>query len=160
VPLIVAYGAALTSLGLAVATWVPRLGRAVACTVIAYVLVAVGWPFAVLAFLNGDDVLGPGLASASPFFGAGMVSARLERNMGDHLDTVGYWAIFWTIAYLVAAAVLYFLTLVTFNQNLGRTTSGQERVMPVAPPRSPALRHLAGTVPPLATDGKTAADAT
>ena len=42
--LILAYAAAITSLGLAVATWVPRLGRVITVSVMAYVLVAVGWP--------------------------------------------------------------------------------------------------------------------
>ncbi len=42
--LILAYSAAITSIGLAVATWVPRLGRVVTVSVMAYVLVAAGWP--------------------------------------------------------------------------------------------------------------------
>ena len=40
--LILAYAAAITSLGLALATWVPRLGRAVAWSVTAYALAAIG----------------------------------------------------------------------------------------------------------------------
>ena len=42
--LILAYSAAIISIGLAVATWVPRLGRVVTVSVMAYVLVAAGWP--------------------------------------------------------------------------------------------------------------------
>ena len=42
--LVLAYGAAITSLGLAAATWVRRLGRAVALCVTSYVLFLVGWP--------------------------------------------------------------------------------------------------------------------
>jgi ABC-type transport system involved in multi-copper enzyme maturation permease subunit len=157
VPLILAYGAAITSLGLAMATWVPRLGRAVAYTVIVYVLAAVGSPFVVMAFFSSDDILGPGLAEVSPFFGSAFLIARLQRSIGDHMDSVGYWAIFWTLTYLVAAAVLYFLALLTFNQHLGRTATTQERFVPVSPPR-PALRHHAGTAlagPRRATDDST-----
>ena len=41
-------GAAITGFGLAMATWCSRLGRAVALTVTAYVLICVGWLFATL----------------------------------------------------------------------------------------------------------------
>ena len=47
--LILAYAAAITSLGLALATWVPRLGRAVAWSVTAYALAAIG-PVAVAIY--------------------------------------------------------------------------------------------------------------
>lgn len=39
------YGAAITSMGLALAIWVPRLGRAIAINVVIFVLIAIGWPF-------------------------------------------------------------------------------------------------------------------
>src|SRR5262249_52456324 len=42
--LILAYAAAITSLGLALATWIPRLGRVITVSVMTYILVAVGWP--------------------------------------------------------------------------------------------------------------------
>jgi len=38
------YGAAITSMGLALATWVPRLGRAIAIDVGIFVLITIGWP--------------------------------------------------------------------------------------------------------------------
>ena len=38
------YGAAITSVGLALATWVPRLGRAIAINVAIFVLITIGWP--------------------------------------------------------------------------------------------------------------------
>ena len=41
--LIVAYGAAITSLGLALATWMPRMGRAVGLTVGLYTSMLIGW---------------------------------------------------------------------------------------------------------------------
>ena len=58
--LIIAQGAAIASLGLALATWISRTGRAVAWTVSALVASIVGWP--VLGFLllgaNGRARLG------------------------------------------------------------------------------------------------------
>ena len=53
--LILAYAAAITSFGLALATWIKRLGRVVVINVVAYVLIAVGWPLivAVIGMSNG-----------------------------------------------------------------------------------------------------------
>ena len=42
--LMLAYGAAITSLGLAIATWVPRMGRAMTLTIMGYVAMTVGVP--------------------------------------------------------------------------------------------------------------------
>ena len=50
--LILAYAAAITSLGLAVATWIPRLGRVITMSVMAYVLVALGWPLVLQVLPN------------------------------------------------------------------------------------------------------------
>ncbi len=76
--LILAYAAAITSLGLAAATWVPRLGRVITVSVMAYVLVAAGWPL-VLQVLpepcrpsdraaRFQQQTWDGLSLASPFF--------------------------------------------------------------------------------------------
>ena len=43
IAVILSYGAVITSLGLALATWVSRLGRAVALCVTAYVGFSIGW---------------------------------------------------------------------------------------------------------------------
>ena len=45
-------GAAVTSLGLAMATWFSRPGRAVGVTVTLYVLVTVGWFFLMLVLFR------------------------------------------------------------------------------------------------------------
>ena len=43
---LLSYGAAITSLGLLLATWIPRPGRAIGISVAVFVLIAVGWPYA------------------------------------------------------------------------------------------------------------------
>jgi ABC-type transport system involved in multi-copper enzyme maturation permease subunit len=49
--LILAYAAAITSLGLALATWIPQMGRAGALTVGFYVIMSIGWiPVSLIAF--------------------------------------------------------------------------------------------------------------
>ena len=67
VGLVVAYGAALTSLGLALATWVSRPGRAVGLCVAAHVGVTVIWVvFILMLTTRTRGLIGPGLASFRP----------------------------------------------------------------------------------------------
>src|SRR5215831_14170801 len=81
--LVVAYGAAITSLGLALATWLPRMDRAIGLTAGLYVVVLIAAvPVGMIFFSNGPNGAGPGLASASPFWGVGFSSAMFGGNAG------------------------------------------------------------------------------
>ena len=113
-------GAAITGLGLAMATWCPRLGRAVALTVSAYVLVAVGWMFMGFWYRSGPD--GEGFMMASPFFFAGELAADI-CSPGSGRQHIG-WAVFWTVVYGMAALVFLGATLASFNRCLGRVEVG------------------------------------
>ena len=46
------YGAAITSVGLALATWVRRLGRAIAINVLIFFFFTVGWPLLLESFIS------------------------------------------------------------------------------------------------------------
>jgi ABC-type transport system involved in multi-copper enzyme maturation permease subunit len=124
VGLVLAYGAATTSLGLALSTWVARPGRALALGVLFFVLVTVG-PFLPLLLLRW----GPGgesLASASPFFGMGELTDVLGRHGGpggNELEILG-WDVVWLLIYLGTAVALLVLTLATFDRCLGRVDTG------------------------------------
>jgi hypothetical protein len=113
-------GAAITGLGLAMATWCARLGRAVALTVSVYVLVAVGWMFMGAWFRRGPD--GEGLMMASPFFFAGELAADIcsPGSGRQHIE----WAVFWTVIYGMAALMFLGATLASFNRCLGRVEAG------------------------------------
>ena len=93
-------GAAITSLGLAMATWCSRLGRAVGLTVSLYTLVTVGWMFGMIAILGGPNPDSRFQMMLSPFFWAGMVTADVTE--GPHGGTWG-WGILWTLAYALTA---------------------------------------------------------
>ncbi len=115
-----ACGAAITGLGLLMATWCARVGRAVALTVSCYVLVTVGWLFLGIWYHTGPD--GEGRMMASPFFCPGELAADLCGSANDrgHLG----WAVFWTVVYSLAALVFLGVTLATFNRRLGRIEFG------------------------------------
>jgi len=110
-------GAGITSLGLAMATWFSRLGRAVAATVSLYVLVTVGWMFLMLALLGGGPSEGPGMAS--PFLWVGEMSFELAQSNSIDLRNID-WAIFWLIVCALGAAGLLTITLASFDRCLGR----------------------------------------
>ena len=72
--LVLAYGATITSLGLALATWVSRLGRAIALCVTAYVALVIGWPMLLVFGLgNHDDVI-LALILGDPLYGSAFVT--------------------------------------------------------------------------------------
>ena len=109
-------GAAVTSLGLALATWCPRLGRAVGLTVTVYVLITVGWFF--LALLAGPRGLrGEGWAMGSPFAWGAVYLFEFCEQGGPHNTDL---TIAWTIAAGLVAAGLLGATLATFNRCLER----------------------------------------
>jgi ABC-type transport system involved in multi-copper enzyme maturation permease subunit len=117
--LILAYGAAITSLGLALATWMPRLGRVLGTTVGLYTMMCIGWIPLTFTLWPGDD--GKGIAAGSPLLGVGIYSSMLA-NGGPWHEFVGQtvWMIFWAIAYCGVALALLLATLGTFNRCLGR----------------------------------------
>jgi ABC-type transport system involved in multi-copper enzyme maturation permease subunit len=138
--LILAFGAAITSLGLVLATWIARPGRAVAACVAIYVIVTVGWPCALLGMSGTPTV--EGIAIASPFFCGGQITADVQH--GSPRDQIYFWTGFWIFIYLLGAIILATAALVDFDRRLGRMTArhcpsggkGLHRLSPV-PTRLP-----------------------
>jgi ABC-type transport system involved in multi-copper enzyme maturation permease subunit len=114
--LVLCYGAFLTSLGLALSTWVQRIGRAVAITVGIYVVLCVGSLFMFLAVTNGRYF--ERLATVSPFFGAGTVTFE-SSEQSLSVENRG-WPLGWGVAYAGGAVLLFLVTLVIFDRRLGR----------------------------------------
>jgi ABC-type transport system involved in multi-copper enzyme maturation permease subunit len=134
---ILSAGASVASLGLAMATWCPRLGRAVGLTVSLYLLATVGWCCGVAAVIRTPAA--DRLMMGSPFFWPGAVTDSVSR-----VSKNGTWeaAILWTLVYALLALVLLAATLVTFNcerfvrarrsiRQMPRHTLGDGRVKPV-----------------------------
>jgi hypothetical protein len=122
----------VTSLGIALATWVSRIDRALILSATALVLVTAAWvPLVVV--LVGENNTALGLASASPLLGIGV----LTNEMAGASDTIWPlrvgWAQFWILAMSIIALALLGMTLATFDRCMGRMT-------PVA---RPSDRHRA-----------------
>jgi ABC-type transport system involved in multi-copper enzyme maturation permease subunit len=107
-------GAAITSLGLAMATWCRRLGRAVGLTVSLYLLVTVGWMFMILAIYGWSE---RGLMMGSPWFWSGIMTAKMSLGVSEDVWTPAYC---WTLAHALTALALLSATLATFDRCLGR----------------------------------------
>ncbi|MDR3639577.1 MAG: ABC transporter permease [Isosphaeraceae bacterium] len=114
-------GAAVTSVGLAFATWVSRLGRAVALTITLYVFFTVGCMF--LALLTGHSPAAEGAMMISPFFGPGELAFDASGTRGEWSGHLA-WGFFWSLCYAAASGALLAATLITFNRCLGRVENG------------------------------------
>lgn len=124
--LIVAQGAAVASLGLALATWVSRTGRAVTWTVTALVASTVGWPIVGILLMGGsvDSIAVTIVIFGSPLFNIVIPTNLLDRTAGfsGPMEVgIPIAVVFWTVAYAMAAAGLFLATLLTFDRCLGRT---------------------------------------
>jgi ABC-type transport system involved in multi-copper enzyme maturation permease subunit len=130
---VLASGAVITSLGLAMATWVSRLGRAVALCVTAYVVSSIGWPILV-ALLVRSEPLGPCLIMGSPAIGGYIATALIgDRAIGPpHNEAFTAAVTIWMVLDLLVAAALFARTCSSFDRCLGR--------MPETDSRSPSSR--------------------
>ncbi len=124
--LLLAYSAMIVSMGLALATWQSRLGRAAASCVAGYVALSIGWPALVLALAGGtvhnnDRVVLP-LVFGSPLLGTLFGTLGLSgphRLPGDAFDILIGLGL-WTAIYGALATCLYEATVATFDRCLGR----------------------------------------
>ena len=152
-----ASGALIVSLGLALATWVKRLGRAVGASVILYFVLGIGWPIAVESLFTWyffrptagswtvrHQWIMQAVTALSPIFGP---IASLSSLGGFSFEPRGW---FWAglgIAVLVkasAAAALLWLTYWTFDRCLGRVVELRAEGPPPAPlPMSSAVAPAA-----------------
>jgi ABC-type transport system involved in multi-copper enzyme maturation permease subunit len=118
-----AYGAAVTSLGLALATWIHRLDFAVALNVAVLGGVTVGWLFAVILVV-GDGPALPGLAAGSPIVGITLPTLGMRFFSSQKWRALVAWWGVWIAVYTVIAALLGWLTVMTFDRCVGRVAAG------------------------------------
>lgn len=119
---ILAQGAAVTSLGIALATWVARLDRALTLSTAVAVFVTVAWVPLVFLLCTDNKVLGTCLASASPLLGVGLLTAEIAEASTAMWPVRVRWALFWIFVFCGVALILLRATLATFDRCLGRIT--------------------------------------
>jgi hypothetical protein len=108
------YGAGVVSLGIGLAVWVQRPGRALLSAVVLYVLLSVPMPLGVMALGMGSVVE---TALESPFFAVGCLTDQLRNPLDTRLFC---WIVVWLVGYCVATLVLMAITIRTFDRSLGR----------------------------------------
>ncbi len=139
-------GALIVTWGLALATWIPRLGRAVALSVIAFFLIGLGWPlmtdlvFSPLVMglqYERNRVLQEFLTSLSPL--AGPMSPNRLIEGCEFKPRWPCWLAIGTAGLIKAsfAGLLFWLTIKSFNRCLGRMPDSGAR----ARPRESAVRE-------------------
>jgi ABC-type transport system involved in multi-copper enzyme maturation permease subunit len=125
VGLFLAYGAAVTSLGLALATWMDRLDHAVALNVAVLGGVTVGWLFTVMLTIQGPG--GLGAAAGSPIIGITFPTIAMQVFSRHEWQMVIVWWSLWITVYAIIAASLGWATLMTFDRCLSRTPDSPRR---------------------------------
>jgi ABC-type Na+ efflux pump permease subunit len=124
---LLAYGAALTSLGLALATWIPRVGRAIASVVAFDVIMTIGFTMLIALFVREDH--GIAIAMGSPFMaGAAMTAYVSQPGAPEDLWLFLFsWGVFWIVFYACLAGVFLIATMATFERCVGRMPEHGER---------------------------------
>jgi hypothetical protein len=136
--LVLIHGAAITSLGLALATWIPRQGRAVGLCVTAYVMVSVGWMILIFSLISGPRRAEP-LLALSPIFASVNLCEAIALPNHAPVWTLAITS-FWLMAVAASAAVLLLLAYVSFDLCLGRMPDGLSR-----PPAAASAAPEAGS---------------
>jgi hypothetical protein len=127
---VLAQGAAVTSLGIALAVWVPRVDRALTLSAAVAVFLTVAWVPLMFLLFRDDKALGMGLASASPLFGVGLLTSAIVEDSPASWGLHAGWAEFWILAAGAASLALLAAALASFDACMGR-------IRPVAAPRRP-----------------------
>ena len=154
--LVVAYGAAITSLGLALATWLPRMGRAIGLTAGLYVIVLIGAvPAGMTPLRRRPQRCRPRHRRGQPVLGRRLLQRRVRRHGragAARSSKQAAWLVFWIVAYGLVAFGLLLATLKTFNRCLGRLDDSSYREKPVPRPARKLAARLPDAESPLDLD--------
>ncbi len=121
---ILSHGALITSIGLALAVWNKRHGRAIAMSVAAYIVVMAAWPIFVGFAVSDDEHPGRDLACFSPVVTCVLFVPYLTSRMGyeSSFDDMPALGTFWAVEVFVVAMGLLWLTIRTFDACFDRTS--------------------------------------
>jgi ABC-type transport system involved in multi-copper enzyme maturation permease subunit len=120
---ILVHGALVTSVGLALATWLERQSRAIALSVSAFVLVAIAWP--IWAYAAGPDGYAQCLSALSPV--CAVVLLADQAMVSEQVWSFHLWLTFWDATVAYAAGGLLLLTIRSFDGCFGRIPDQRRR---------------------------------
>jgi ABC-type transport system involved in multi-copper enzyme maturation permease subunit len=126
---ILSFGAAINSLGLLLATWIPQVSRAIAITVGFVIFMTIGWFLIIVIITTGRGDTGLAVAMGSPFMGAIALAMLLSGVPGarDDWEVILVGGAIWTLLYAVLATALLCYNRSCFDRAMGR--------IPDIPPR-------------------------
>ena len=126
---ILAHGAVITSIGLALAVWFKRQSRAIAISVGLFILVMAAWPFfASLVFRGFDGRAGQGLASLSPIVFCTILINTFTMRVNIFGANMIWWGTFWAAEVFTMAFGLLGLTVLTFDRCFDRISDRPGRI--------------------------------
>jgi ABC-type transport system involved in multi-copper enzyme maturation permease subunit len=132
--LILAYGAVITSLGLAMAIWISRLGRAIALCVSIYIGGSIAWLIVVGMFLSPGlpDSVTLSLMMGSPLYstvlGTMAVMSPHHFMASDEVLSIMVGEFIWSLSACGLALLLFAATVATFDHRLSRVSESSNRL--------------------------------
>jgi ABC-type transport system involved in multi-copper enzyme maturation permease subunit len=136
---ILAHGALIASIGLALAVWIARQSRAIGLSVGLAVIVGAGWP--ILVFSKGPGAAREGMAYLSPVVAVlELIQVIIQRRRDGSIAL--WWITFWDIECLALAVGLLWLTVRTFHRPFDRVPDRSGR----APVLADVVMVLAGLI--------------
>src|SRR5262249_40068596 len=127
---ILVHGAAITSIGLALATWVRRQSRAISLSVALFVLVAVAWPMLALTLWRGPGQPNhPSGIALRPIWTVATITTDLAWRDDDTRDFL-LSATEWSAVVAVLSLLILEATIRTFDRCMGRMSERGTRRPP------------------------------
>jgi ABC-type transport system involved in multi-copper enzyme maturation permease subunit len=123
---ILAHGALITSIGLALAVWVKRQSRAIAFSVGSFILVTAAWPIFLSILFRTE--LGRSLASLSPVVACSIFVTFCTSRMYAYVGGILWWGSFWAVEVFVLAMGILWLTVRTFDGCVDRIPDHPHRI--------------------------------
>jgi ABC-type transport system involved in multi-copper enzyme maturation permease subunit len=115
---ILAHGALITSLGVAMATWFKKQSRAIAATIGAFVLIIAAWPMLFSVLVSPE--VGRSLATLSPLVISAVSVNMLTQRRFNVMNGALVSGTFWAVEVFVVAMALLWLTIRTFDRCFDR----------------------------------------
>jgi ABC-type transport system involved in multi-copper enzyme maturation permease subunit len=154
-----ASGALIVSIGVLLATWISRIGRAVGASVVLFVLIGIGWIIVMIIselFLDLSEWGSEAISCLSPVFGPIKSISMLTEWTNEPRGWFWIYLALVILAKLAGAGILLWLTLLTFNRCLGRVVESRSaKFRPPLEPLAPRSSRRKPTRPTMIEEEKT-----